>query len=587
MIQSDLTVLSEAKVDFDADFGPKYGLTKGVLVNEAEGEVFAPVAMWLESLDLVLSRLVDKKAPLHRVRGVSGACQQHGSVFWSHEAEKLLGSMKGEAAEGGLKEQLEGALSYPYGPNWQDHSTQKQCDEFDASLGGNVKLAEATGSSAHHVSSLDGIPNLGPCFVQQTHLHMLTSTYPKRFTGPQILRLRKKLPQMYDATSRISLVSSWLASVLLGSIAPLDISDVTGMNLWDIRTNTWNDDLLSLTAGSSAAIPALRAKLGEPRIDGGGSMGAIAAYFTRRYGFSPECQIAPFTGDNPGTILALPLRPLDAIVSLGTSSTFLMITPTYKPDPAYHFMNHPCTPGQYMFMLCYKNGGLAREKVRDTLPKPTSGDPWTNFNKAVLDTPALDVKDAAADKAKLGLYFPLPEIVPNIKAGTWRYECAPTDGSGLTESQASWAAEKDARAIVESQALSMRLRSQSLVLPHEQGSLKLPAQPRRIYLVGGGSLNPAIARVMGDVLGSAEGVYKLDVGGNACALGGAYKALWAMERDEKRGETFDELIGKRWKEEGSVEKVDEGYKSGLFEKYGNVLGAFGEMEERILKVAHN
>lgn len=158
VIQSDLTVLSEAKVDFDADFGPQYGLTKGVLVNEAEGEVFAPVAMWLESLDLVLTRLVDKKAPLHRIRGVSGACQQHGSVFWSHEAEKLLGSMKGEAAKGGLKEQLEGALSYPYGPNWQDHSTQKQCDEFDASLGSNVKLAEVTGSSAHHVSFLDGTP---------------------------------------------------------------------------------------------------------------------------------------------------------------------------------------------------------------------------------------------------------------------------------------------------------------------------------------------------------------------------------------------------------------------------------------------
>lgn len=404
---------------------------------------------------------------------------------------------------------------------------------------------------------------------------------------------------MYDATSRISLVSSWLASVLLGNIAPLDISDVTGMNLWDIRTNTWSEDLLRLTAGTPAAVQALRAKLGEPRLDGGGSMGAIAPYFTQRYGFSRDCQIAPFTGDNPGTILALPLRPLDAIVSLGTSSTFLMITPTYKPDPAYHFMNHPCTPGQYMFMLCYKNGGLAREKVRDALTPasspPPAGDPWAAFNKAVLSTPPLDVHDAAADKAKLGLYFYLPEIVPNIQAGTWRYECAPADGSALAERAAGWPADKDARAIVESQALSMRLRSQPLVHRHEQpdsgsggaSTRTLPAQPRRIYLVGGGSLNPAIARVMGDVLGAAEGVYKLDVGGNACALGGAYKALWAMERDEARGETFDELIGKRWREETAVVKVDDGYKAEVFERYGNVLGAFGEMEERILKVAHN
>lgn len=393
---------------------------------------------------------------------------------------------------------------------------------------------------------------------------------------------------MYAATSRISLVSSWLASILLGSIAPLDISDVTGMNLWDISSNKWNEDLLLLTAGSADGVDALRSKLGEVRQDGGGSMGAISSYYVKRYGFSPECQIAPFTGDNPGTILALPLRPLDAIVSLGTSSTFLMITPTYKPDPAYHFMNHPCTPGQYMFMLCYKNGGLAREKVRDSLPAVADGesDKWANFNKAVLSTPPLDIADVGSNsKAKLGLYFYLPEIVPNIKAGTWRYECDAADGSNLAESTSKWPAEKDARVIVESQALSMRLRSQSLVFPHEQ--LGLPAQPRRIYLVGGGSLNPAISRVMGDVLGSAEGVYKLDVGGNACALGGAYKALWAMERDEKAGETFDELIGKRWKEEGAVAKVDEGYREGTFQRYGSVLGAFGEMEERILKVAHN
>lgn len=406
------------------------------------------------------------------------------------------------------------------------------------------------------------------------------------------MRLRKKLPDMYANTARISLVSSWLASVMLGGIAPLDIGDVGGMNLWDIRANRWDETLLRLAAGGPDGVAALRSKLGEPRQDGGGSMGGVSPYFVHRYGFSAECQVVPFTGDNQGTILALPLRPLDAIVSLGTSSTFLMITPTYKPDPSYHFMSHPCTPGQYMFMLCYKNGGLARERVRDSLPPVAAGeaDRWANFNDAVLSTPPLDVQNPAADdRAKLGLYFYLPEIVPNIRAGTWRYTCRAADGSDLQDASgddAKWPAAKDARAIVESQALSMRLRSQNLVhAPDQSAHPGLPAQPRRIYLVGGGSLNPAIARVVGDVLGSAEGVYKLDVGGNACALGGAYKALWALER--KGGETFDELIGKRWKEEGAVEKVGDGYRKGVFEQYGGVLGAFGELEEKILQVAHN
>lgn len=397
------------------------------------------------------------------------------------------------------------------------------------------------------------------------------------------MRLRRELPAMYEATSRISLVSSFLASLFLGTVAPMDISDVCGMNLWDIPGNNWSEPLLKLASGGTQEGAAeLRSKLGEVRQDGGGSMGNISSYFVSKYGFSPECGIAPFTGDNPATILALPLRPLDAIVSLGTSTTFLMITPIYKPDPSYHFFNHPTTPAQYMFMLCYKNGGLARERVRDALPESTeSSDPWATFNQHALSTPPLDIR-SESDKAKLGLYFGLPEIVPNIRAGTWRYECN-LDGTGLQESQSGWPKSTDARAIIESQALSMRLRSQKLVNAPREG---LPAQPRRIYLVGGGSLNPAIAQVMGDVLGGADGVYKLDVGGNACALGGAYKAVWAFERRDNK-ETFDELIAKRWKEEGAIQKVGEGYKQGVFEKYGSVLGAFEEMEGRILEVARN
>lgn len=388
------------------------------------------------------------------------------------------------------------------------------------------------------------------------------------------MRFHKLRPEVYRATSRITLVSSFLASVFLGRIAPFDISDVCGMNLWDIASGSWSEPLLQLAAGDDD-LDSLKEKLGSVREDGGGSMGNISKYFIERYGFSKDCGIAPFTGDNPSTIIALPLRPLDAIVSLGTSTTFLMSTPKYVPDPAYHFFNHPTTSGLYMFMLCYKNGGLAREKIRDALPPPTTPDSWATFNKIALSTPPLGQR-SETDAAKLGLYFPLPEIVPNVRAGTWRYTCA-TDGSSLQESASAWDKEADARAIVESQILSLRLRSQNLV--HSPAG-NLPPQPRRIYLVGGGSLNPAIARIIGDVLGGTEGVWKLDVGGNACALGGAYKAVWAIER--KEGESFEELIGGRWHESEAIEKVDDGYREDVWQKYGKVLKTFEEMEQKVL-----
>ena len=353
------------------------------------------------------------------------------------------------------------------------------------------------------------------------------------------------------------------------------------MNLWDIENKCWHEELLSLAAGASDTED-LRVKLGSVPHDSGASIGTISPYFVRRYGFAPECEIAPSTGDNLSTILSLPLQASDAIVSLGTSTTFLMSTPEYRPHPSYHFMNHPTTPGLYMFMLCYKNGGLARENVRDALnaKHDAPSRSWDLFNETATLIPPLCTSDSG-DPAQMGLYFPRHEIVPNLPPGTWRctYD---TTTKALRESDSGppWKLpEDDARAIIESQMLSLRLRSSQLVSAQKDATGRhLPPQPRRIYLVGGGSVNPAIAKVCGDVLGGAEGVYRLDIGGNACALGAAYKAVWACERSE--GETFEQLIGKRWNEEGFVKKIDDGYKAGIWEKYGEALGGFAEMEKR-------
>jgi len=404
------------------------------------------------------------------------------------------------------------------------------------------------------------------------------------------MRFREKYPEAYSKTARISLVSSFLASVFLGKIAPMDIGDVCGANLWDIPSGKWHPELLALAAGGSQDVGKLESQLGPVAKDGGASLGHISSYFTSRYGFPPTCEIIPFTGDNPSTILALPLRASDAIVSLGTSTTFLMSTPHYKPDPSYHFMNHPTTPGLYMFMLCYKNGGLAREHVRDALNSnnnaPTKD--WSAFNDAALSTLPLSQR-SASEPMRMGLFFPRPEIVPNVRAGTWRFLW---DGAGETLSateagSGAWPTpHTDARAILESQFLSLRLRSRGLVRPQQRVELAgalLPPQPRRVYLVGGGSLNEAIAEVCGDVLGGAEGVFRLDIGGNACALGAAYKAVWGVERPA--GESFEDFIGARWDESSFVRKVGQGYKEGVWEKYGIALKGFEEMEKKVVELA--
>ena len=408
----------------------------------------------------------------------------------------------------------------------------------------------------------------------------------QRFSGPQILRFKRKNPEGYAETGRISLVSSYLASVFLGKVASIDISDVCGMNLWDIKAEKWHEQLLEIIAGPEGSGD-LKAKLGNVSQDSSISCGMISQYFVNRYNFHRNCAVFPFTGDNPATMLALPLRASDAIVSLGTSTTFLMSTSEYRPDPAYHFMNHPTSEGLYMFMLCYKNGSLARELIRDELnsSKNTAAGSWRFFNDSAAHLPAL-LDEGSAGRYKMGLYFPRPEIVPSVPAGTWRFFFEPaTDtlekvnvahGKNMAE---EWGGpDVDARAVIESQFLSVRLRSAKLVSSQKSSSERtLPPQPRRIYVVGGASQNPVIVDICGQVLGSSEGVFRLNVGSNACALGAAYKAVWCAER--KINEPFENFVGARWNEDNFAERIADGYREGVYEKYGEALSGLIKMEK--------
>lgn len=148
-VTSNLKVVYEAKYDFDEE-SEGFGIQNGVITNEEQHEVYAPVALWLQALDALLQRLQEKGIDFSRVRGISGAGQQHGSVYWSKVGEDVLQNLDSSKP---LAKQLDRAFSHPFSPNWQDASTQQECDAFDDELGGQQQLADATGSRAHHVST--------------------------------------------------------------------------------------------------------------------------------------------------------------------------------------------------------------------------------------------------------------------------------------------------------------------------------------------------------------------------------------------------------------------------------------------------
>lgn len=236
-----------------------------------------------------------------------------------------------------------------------------------------------------------------------------------------------------------------------------------------------------------------------------------------------ECLIAPFTGDNPASVIALS-TPGDAIMSLGTSTTFLLsIPPSEKPPKRFttsHLLSHPMKEGAQIAMLCYKNGALAREKMRDKYAQSS----WDKYNELVERSPP-------GSNNILGFYFPLPEIIPPNVQGEFFYDISDPSSPILKEAIPD---ETHPRAILESQLLSIKSRVLD-ILPED------PQPLRRLILTGGSSANQTILQLAADVFGMK--VYVATGGREAAAVGGAQLAryAWWKKRNGDNG-SFEEMI---------------------------------------------
>lgn len=229
-----------------------------------------------------------------------------------------------------------------------------------------------------------------------------------------------------------------------------------------------------------------------------------------------ECSVAPFTGDNPATMVSLSTTG-DIIVSLGTSTTLLLDIPHSDSPPrrftTSHLLAHPANDTSAIAMLCYKNGALAREQVRNKFAEGH----WHIFNERVEASPP-------GNNGYSGLYFPLLEIIPSNVQGTFLFK----DNQPVESIPES----AHPRAILESQFLSMKSRI-AAILPEDARPL------HRLILTGGSSQNQTIRQLAADLFGLPTYVAETK---EAAGLGGALLALFAWWREQNGGKgTFDEM----------------------------------------------
>ena len=430
-----------------------------------------PVIMWIKALDMLMDRLRVAGLDFSNVSAISGTGQQHGTVYWKKNARKTLESLNSSRF---LFEQLSNSFSLSESPIWMDSSTSLQCSEIEESVGGPTELAEITGSRAY-----------------------------ERFSGSQIRKIYQKKPEIYQQTEAISLISSFLASLFLGNYAQMDFSDASGMNLFDIRARKWSDKCLD------ACAPDLISKLPEV-VSSSTILGKISQYFVERYDFQPDCEIVAFTGDNPASLAGMCLGPNDVAVSLGTSDTiFISLTSEPKICLNGHVFCNPINEQHYMGLICFKNGSLTRERIRNTC----SDSNWDIFNELLESTPR-------GNFGNLAFYYDHKEIFP-VVSGDFRY-------NRFDQEVQNFAKEVEIRACVESQFLRLKIHAENL-------GFKCNANTR-ILATGGASSNSAIISVLADVFNAPVFTYSIP---NSAVLGSALLAKFAQSKAQT---TFYDMV---------------------------------------------
>ena len=197
---------------------------------------------------------------------------------------------------------------------WNDGRTGKECEYFNKTVG-REKISELTGNMAF-----------------------------TGFTAPKLLWMKENEPGLFAKIEKIMLPKDYIAYMLTG-VHCTDVSDASGMLLFDVKNRTWSEEMCRLTGVKVSQL----AKIFESYE----VVGTVKPEIAAMLGLSENVKVIAGAGDNAaGAVGTGTLKHGMCQVSLGTSGTVLIATDNYAVDPnnTMHTFDH--ANGKYHFLGC-------------------------------------------------------------------------------------------------------------------------------------------------------------------------------------------------------------------------------------------
>ncbi|KAK4054726.1 hypothetical protein OIV83_000650 [Microbotryomycetes sp. JL201] len=338
LINNRLQVVGVEQVDLDTEL-PEFGTQNGLYTFETQ--VRAPSEQRIAALDVLLSKFVTSTladSVLSRVRAVSGACQSN-AMFLSNEFASALTLMEDRSHE---------PIDHVLGSSRVFSISQPRTIQDDSVSCVFAQTCESQGKKfPFQCASVD----------QLDAGHSISHSNPS----------------LVQATAHVMLESTMMTSLFLGGIAPVDASDACTTGLLDLDSMTWNQQevmrTLASEGSSSQEAQDIMARLGHIQLDGPSALGTVSSYFAKRFGFSSDCLVVPFSSDHSSSFLAYGLGQEDVALCLGVglSDTVIARSGQAAVEEASILVSPvaPLDKHERFVLISNKSAAVARSLVRD------------------------------------------------------------------------------------------------------------------------------------------------------------------------------------------------------------------------------
>ena len=260
---------------------------------------------WYEASIAGLKELLNY-ADVSRIAGISFGGQMHGLVILDENDKVIRPAIL-----------------------WNDGRTTKQCEYLNQVIGTD-KLSQYTANIAF-----------------------------AGFTAPKILWLKENEPDNYARIRKIMLPKDYIAYRLTG-VHCTDVSDASGMLLFDVRNRCWSKEMLDICGITEEQMPIV--------FESSDKVGTVRNDIARILGLPDGVIVAAGAGDNAAAAVGTgTVGDGHCNISLGTSGTIFISSREFRVDVdnALHSFAH--ADGRYHLMGCILSAASANSWWMDKI----------------------------------------------------------------------------------------------------------------------------------------------------------------------------------------------------------------------------